>query len=145
MQSVPFCCFFSRNAVWRYLIIPFMSLLCWDHHHTLTAKPDLVSAMAGSKNWRLSVWPTAKVLALYEPVLLPDYIRVHTHLSTSVTQDWFYTSAMHIQCFSPSNRNIYQDVNQILHIPVESSPVWAHSEVLHVLVVVYGLSISIKK
>lgn len=59
------------------------------------------------------MWLTANGLGLCELSLHPDY----TQSSISVTQDRFYTSAMHIQCFSPSNRNIHQDVHQILHIP----------------------------
>lgn len=87
----------------KYMIIPLISSLCWDHDHKLAGKPVLVSAMAEAENWRLSVRLAANGLGLCEPLLQPDY----THSSISVTQDWFHTSAKHIQCFSPRNRNIH--------------------------------------
>lgn len=76
----------------KCMIIPLMSLLCWDHHHhKLAGKTVLVSAMA--KTWRLSVWLTANGLALCEPPLHPDYFEPYTHLAISV-----YTGPILYQC-----------------------------------------------
>lgn len=88
---------------------------CWNHHHhTLeSGKPVLVSAMAKTEIWRIQ---TSSQCGYYwtSPSLR---IKLASYTSLSVTWDWFYTSAMHIQCFSQSNRNIYIDVNWIPHIP----------------------------
>lgn len=58
---------------------------------------------------------------------------VHIYTSSpAVTRDSFHTSAVHTQCFSPSDRNTRQDVCQILHIPARVQLYVSSFNVLHV-------------
>lgn len=128
MQSVPFCCFFSRNTVWRV----------YENTPNITVTPD--HRQAGWKtSFSVSYGWNCKLEALSAAHLpVTQVLSSLTHIYIRYTGLILYQCNAHPVFLQVTYVRMFIRFFLFLH---ESSHMWAHSEVLYVLVVVYGLSI----